>query len=93
MTVIPASARLSKATDILTAELDGELLLMDIGQGKYFGLKGTARQVWDLVHPACSLSELCGQLREQYHAPPGKIESDVLVLVDTLVDQKLLIVS
>jgi hypothetical protein len=65
---------------------------MDIDQGKYFGLKGTARRVWDLVSSPCSFADLCDQLQEQYHAPPGRIESDLKVFVGKLVEQKLLIV-
>jgi hypothetical protein len=93
MTPISASTRLSRASDFLPAELDGELLLMDIDQGKYFGFKGTARRVWDLVDPPCNFGELCDHLRAQYRATPGRIESDVMVFVDKLVQQKLLILS
>jgi hypothetical protein len=93
MVAISAFTRLSRASGILSSELDGELLLMSIEEGKYFALKGTARHVWDVVEKTCSFGDLCDRLRAHYNASTGKIESDLTVFVDMLIEQKLLIPS
>jgi hypothetical protein len=93
MTAISPLTGLSRVPEILSSELDGELLLMSIEEGKYFALKGTARHVWDLVEKTCSFGDLCDQLGARYSASPGKIESDLMVFVNKLIEQKLFVVS
>ena len=93
MTSITVHTRIARAPDILPAEIDGELLLMSIEEGRYVGLAGTARQIWDLIEPPCTFGALCDGLRERYSATPGRIDADALTFVGKLAKQKLIILS
>ncbi len=90
---ISGSTKLSRAAAILQVELDSDLLLMDIDQGKYFDLKGPARHIWEAVNPSSHFDEVCSRLREQYRAPPGRIESDLILFIGELVKHKLLVLA
>jgi len=93
MTMITAETRIARAPDVLPAEIDGELLLMSIEDGQYVGLKGTARQIWDLVDPPCTFAALCDTLSARYRAEPGRIDADARAFVGRLAKQKLLHLS
>jgi len=66
---------------------------MDVDQGLYFSLKGTARHIWNLLDQPHSYGELCDRLRAHYRAPPGRIEADVTDFVTNLAERKLLTLS
>ena len=93
MTMITAHTRISRGPDILPAEIDGELLLMDIDGGDYIGLKGTARQIWDLVEVPREFAQLCALLQDRYRAPPGRIDADVKAFVGRLAARNLVVLT
>ena len=66
---------------------------MDVDQGSYFSLKGTAGHIWRLLDEPHSFGDLCDRLRTHYRAPPGRIEADVTDFVTNLAERKLLTLS
>ena len=93
MTTLSATTRISRSPNLVPAELDDEVVLMTMDEGKYFGLKGTARRIWELLESPCSLAELCQQLREHYQAPAERIDADVMTFVGQLAEQGLIQLS
>lgn len=93
MIAISSDTTISRTSNHVSTELDGEILLMDIENGKYFGLKGTALCIWSLIESPCTFGELCNRLQDQYRAPAGKIDVDAKNFIALLSEQKLLSLS
>ncbi len=51
---------------LVTSNLDGEVIMMSIDKGKYYGLDAIASQIWELLETPCSIRALCDQLLPQY---------------------------
>ena len=93
MITMTPTTLITRSRDLLATELDGELALLSIEQGNYYGLKGTARRIWDLTETPCSVGDLCTRLATEYNAPSGRLEADVMAFLSELAAETLVRVS
>jgi hypothetical protein len=75
---------------ILFADIDEEVVMMDIEQGTYFGMDEIASQIWNLIEEPIRVSDLCSALHESYEVSPDECLRDVLEFLDQLNEQGLL---
>jgi hypothetical protein len=87
---------LCHSPDVISRELDGEFIIVrlsSIGENmedELFSLNDTGKAIWDHVDGKKTVAELINDLSEEYEADPGKIQVDMLTLLDELVNKKLL---
>ena len=74
----------------LSADLGGELVLMSLESGKYYGLDEIGSEIWRRLETPARVSSLCGDLAAAYDAPADLIERDVLALLHRLLDEDLI---
>ncbi len=84
---------ISRAPDLLATELDGELVLMSIEKGNYYGVATTARSIWACLEQAKTLEALLDQLAGQYECPAGQMRADVLEFLEQLQREGLIVVA
>jgi hypothetical protein len=48
--------------DIITAEIDEEIVMLDIEQGKYFALNPVAKTIWELLSEEKDTKQLVDEL-------------------------------
>jgi hypothetical protein len=63
--------------DVLATDIDGEIVLMSVERGSYYGLKKTARDIWELLEAPSAVGDLCEAMQRRYAGPATAIESDV----------------
>lgn len=90
MTEIRLDATLRRAGDMLCAEVDGEIVMMDAAKGVYFGLNDIASDVWRRLSEPVSPAALIAALAEAYEGEAGEIRRDVLALLGQLAEQGLI---
>lgn len=74
---------------LLSAELDGETVLMSLANGRYYGLDAVGSDVWRrLATPIC-VRDVCTELAKYYDGEAVQIEHDVLALLVQLRDEGL----
>ena len=76
--------------DVLDADMDGELVMMDIDQGSYFGLNTTATRIWSLLAQPVVISDLCHQLTAEFNVPEKQCEQEVVRFLENLLRRGLL---
>lgn len=76
--------------DVLSTEVDGEVLMMDVDSGNYYGLDAIGSEIWRRLATPTEVAALCGQLEEEFDAPAAVIRRDVLALLDRLLEKKLI---
>ena len=76
--------------DVLDADMDGEVVMMDIEQGRYFGLNQTGTQIWALLAEPVVISDLCDQLTAKFNVPPKQCEQEVVAFLENLLTRGLL---
>lgn len=71
--------------NFVSAELDEEIILMDLGSSDYIGMNPTTSQIWKLLEHPKTLATLVSELIEIYDVSPQQCETDIRpILVDML---------
>jgi|ERR1041385_5304595 Coenzyme PQQ synthesis protein D (PqqD) len=81
------STMISRSTSVLTAEVDGEIVMMSIEQGRYFGLDDIGSDIWKRLDTPCSFAELIDRLARDYDADRATIAADVRDLLGRMAEQ------
>lgn len=75
--------------DQAAAELAGEVLILSLQTGAYYGLSDVGARIWDLLGTSPRVSELCARIVSEYDVEPDRCSRDVLALLQALVDRGL----
>lgn len=76
--------------DVIGREVAGEMVLLDLASGQYFGLDPVGSLIWErLSEGPCVLSDLCDAVEAAFDAPRAQIESDMLALFAQLSEKQL----
>jgi hypothetical protein len=73
----------------LSADLNGEIVILHLESGIYFGLDNVGAGIWNLIQEPISVSDVRDAMLEEYNAEPDQCERDVLALLGDLEDHKL----
>ena len=68
---------LSRSTEVLGAEIDGEAVMMSIEKGEYYGLDATGTAIWEFLEKPRSVGEICRVMHERYDVEPDVCRQDV----------------
>ncbi|MFC3098029.1 PqqD family protein [Alteraurantiacibacter palmitatis] len=84
-TPVSADAILSASEDAVAREVGGELVLMHLASGTYFGLNPVGARIWQLIEDEPrTLASLCEVIAEEFDAPIDVIEQDLAALAGDL---------
>jgi hypothetical protein len=72
---------------VLAAEADGEIVMMSIEHGRYFGLDDIGSDIWKRIEQPCSFAALVDALAADYEAERGNIAADVTALLGQMAEQ------
>jgi HprK-related kinase A len=75
---------------VVTAHLDDEAVLYELGSGAIHVLNASARAVWDRCDGTATLAEIADELSAAFAAEPARVRADVEAIVDELSDRGLL---
>lgn len=79
-----------RSEGLLTADVGGELLMMNVERGQYFNLNAVASRIWDLLAVPMSVDGLTDALTEEYDVTPAEARREVERFLDALQDRGLL---
>jgi hypothetical protein len=75
------STVISRSQSMLTAEVDGEIVMMSIDRGCYFGLDDIGSDIWKRLDAPCAFADLVDRLVADYAADRATIAADVQALL------------
>ena len=76
--------------DVLSRDLDGEAVLLDLRSGKYFGLNGTGARVWSLLKDGLERPEIAKILCDEFEVDEDHARADVDAFIGALVERGLI---
>lgn len=83
-TPITAESIVSWSQTPVATEVDREVVLMNIGRGRCYGLGETGSSVWRRLGSPIRVDDLCRELLLEYRAEPAALERDVIALLRQL---------
>ena len=81
--------RFEISSEVLSQEVNGETVLLDLDGESYFGLNEVGTHVWQLLQAGESVRGLLDSLAGEYEASEERIESDVRALLVKLTESGL----
>ncbi len=79
----------SPRPDVLSQQVRGETVLLDLDAEQYYALNETGSRIWSLLSQRLTLLDICNRLCERYPVERARIERDVLEIMDELVNAAL----
>ncbi|MGJ4953890.1 PqqD family protein [Bradyrhizobium sp. HKCCYLS20291] len=80
----------SRAKDHLATEVDSQFILMSIEQGVYCGLDDIGSDIWRRLDAPMSIARLCDVVAADYRGDRERITNDIVNLLTSLRDQRLI---
>jgi Coenzyme PQQ synthesis protein D (PqqD) len=75
------------AKDQVSSDLGGEVAILDLKAGVYYGLDAVGARIWSLIQEPRNVNEIRDILLEEYEVEPERCERDLLVLLQRLADE------
>lgn len=82
---------LSRKSGIMTADMDGATVMMDIETGKYYNLGEIGGRIWELLESPMSVNDLINALTEEYDVSVEQCQADTVPFLVSLTERGLLI--
>jgi len=94
-TPIPRQTAILPHADVIWREVDGEIVLLNVATGQYFGLDPVGSQVWILLQSmgpqGANLESLCSLVQSHFDVDLPTAERDLTALLNDLIAQQLLV--
>ena len=86
---ITADSVVVQAPDQLSSDLSGEAVVLDLGEGIYYGLDEVGARIWELVKEPRAVGDVRDRLLAEYDVERDRCEQDVIALVSELAENGL----
>ena len=87
---LSADSRIVAATDLLTSDLSGEMVLLHLADGVYYGLDVVGAHVWRLLDRPRTIRAIVDDVVAHYDVERARCESDVLAFLGDLRSHELI---
>lgn len=81
------------SNELVSANLDGEVVILGFGSGSYYGLDQVGVFVWDLLQQPRQVSDIRDAIFDQYDVELVQCERDLLALLVDLADRQLIVIK
>jgi len=81
---------IARKKEMVTADMDGETVMMSIENGKYYNLGQMGSVIWDLLEAPISAEALIMKLMEKYEVSRQQCETETLAFLNGLIKEGLL---
>lgn len=68
---------------------EGELVILHMSNGKFYGLDAVGTDVWECIQSGKSLDEIIYKLHQEYGVTIEKLQHDINNFINNLMDQGL----
>ncbi len=74
----------SRAEGFSTAQVQDDLMMLNLEQGAYYSLDSIGAEIWKLLDHPATVQALVNQLLERYQVSPAQCEADVLAFLEEI---------
>jgi hypothetical protein len=78
------------SSELVSANLDGEVIILGFRSGSYYSLNQVGVFVWDLLKEPRKASEIRDAIFAEYDVELPQCETDLLALLEELADRQLI---
>lgn len=78
------------AREQVSSDLGGEVAILDLKSGIYYGLDAVGAQIWSLLQEPRTVEEIRDVLVREYEVDDERCERDLVALLQSLADEGLI---
>lgn len=82
-----------KTSDVAAKVIDGEAIIINLGNGLYYSLAGIGAEIWTLIEDERSLGEMAAILGARYAVRDADVAGDLERLAQELLDENLVAIA
>lgn len=83
---------LTRRAGIMTADMNGSTVMMDIETGKYYNLGEIGGYIWELLESPMKITILIDKLTKEFNVSREQCEKDTIPFLNSLVERGLLLI-
>ena len=91
--VIDKNTIVEKREDIVTADLDGNVVMMSVENGKYYGMDEIATAIWKNIEQPICVEQLVHILMDEFDVSEEQCQKDVITFLTKLYNEILIKVN
>jgi len=77
--------------ELVSANLDGEVVILGFESGSYYSLSEVGAFVWNYIQKARIVSDICKAILEEYEVERTQCEQDLVTLLNDLAEKQLIV--
>ncbi len=81
---------ITAAQDQVSVDLDGEVVILNLKDGVYYGLETVGARVWKLIQEPKTLKEILEILLQEYDVEPDRCARELQALLEDLAAKELI---
>ncbi|MDP9478748.1 MAG: PqqD family peptide modification chaperone [Actinomycetota bacterium] len=87
--IVSGGSTVVATRDQVSSDLMGEVAILDLKAGVYYGLDDVGARIWNLIQEPKAVSEIRDTLLQEYDVEADRCERDLLALLQRLADEGL----
>lgn len=93
MQEIDPSSKFRRNSELLSVEMDGDLVMMSIESGTYFGVSGVGPHIWQLIESPKQMGELVESICAEFEVDSATATADLRDFLGKLLENGMVEVS
>lgn len=89
MSELTAESRLTISPEVVSQELENEMVLLDLERAEYYGLNSTGTRIWRLLSDGLPLGAVADRVAAEFGIEASRATADVFALAATLLAEGL----
>jgi len=87
---ISDSSTVSVTEENVYCNIEDEVVILDLGEGIYYGLNPVGARIWDLIQKPRKVNDILDILLDEYNVGEEECRNDLIELLEQLSDKKLI---
>ena len=78
------------SSEQLASDLAGEVIILDLKSGIYYGLNSVGARIWSLLQEPRTVCEIRDIILDEYEVDPDRCEQDLMAVLSELLSRALI---
>ena len=89
MTTLNHDTLIVRHPDLVAAEMDGDLVMMSVEQGEYYGVGGVGPRVWELLEEPVSIDGITVTICSEFDVEEDRCREDMALFIHQMFEMGL----
>lgn len=79
--------------ELIVASIDGELVMLSVEKGQYFGIEGVGTRIWELLESPKTEDSIIESIIEEFEVDEATCRRDVVDFLDRMLEMELIVLE